>query len=545
VRDALYAAALHLRDLGADGSEVLPPGAVIGANDTIALQKYYCGGYYKRPECALYARGVERHARRADKELLIRDVKRQIEVLKLKRAEILLGTKSIPRTPQTILPQDQIFQGAVPVSLAPSLRPQTPKPEKPTEVFEPLFITPTSIPVGILREQYSVTFVAQGGKPPYVWSIEGEWASPEKPTVLPPGLAFSSTGTFSGIPTAHGDSYYTLSVRDSLGSRAQTDITLKVTVPQMSSEMRIRAHDGITDYKPTILKRKNGELVIVFVSYGRDEQTGLFSMRSLDNGATWSAPVFIYGQVSRSEIAEDAQGNIVVFTKGSGYDEEQFVALVSRDGGATWGDLRPVGITRKGNDSADSILFARDGYYYVSYRIGDNDSSNIYSSVLIMRSKDLITWEAPVVPASDSATGDEFPTSLLQGKDGTLYLSYISRRLKSIVIAESQNGKEWAIKRTIPHEEPHHLNPSGLLIGGAPVFLYAEGCACGITFFSHLLGAYWSDASRFFAFSQGYIASDAVQLSDGTLAIVASDFGADVDRDVIFAKTKKLEPPKQ
>jgi hypothetical protein len=330
-----------------------------------------------------------------------------------------------------------------------------------------------------------------------------------------------------------------------LGSQAQTDVTLKVIVPQMSSEMRIRAHDGITDYEPTILKRKNGELVIVFVSYRRDEQTGLFSTRSLDNGNTWSAPVFIYWQVSRSEIAEDAEGNIVLFTKGSGQGEEQFITLLSRDGGATWGDMRSVGITRKGNDSADSILFARDGYYYASYRVGDNDSSNIYSSVLIMRSKDLVTWESPVALASDSATGSEFPSSLLQGGDGTLSLSYISRRLNAVVIAESQNGKEWATKRNIPHTEPLHLNPSGLLIGGIPVFLYAEGCACGLTFFSHHLGVYWSDAPRFFAFSQGYIASDAVELSDGTLAIVASDFGADVDRDVIFAKTKKLEPPKQ
>lgn len=549
VRDALYAAALHLRDLGADGGETLSSGEVIGAKDIVALQKYYCGGYYRRTECVLYARGVERHARRAEKDLLIRDLKRQIEVLKLKRTEILLGTKAAPAVPGVVLPQES---GALPprefAKSSPASKPSqevlrmfAEKPA-PAEIVEQLSITPTTVPPLTLREPYSVTFTARGGKPPYVWSMNNRFASERTPAPLPSGLSLTPSGILSGTPTEPGNHYLALMVTDSLGNRAEQDIALAIAVPQMSSELRIRSHDGITDYEPTILKRKNGELVIVFVSYERDAQTGLFSMRSLDNGVTWSAPVFVYGQVVRSEITEDKEGNIVLFTKGGGYDEGRLLTLVSRDGGVTWGEKRPVDTTTPGNDTADSILFAADGYYYASYRVGGNDINKTYTPVAVVRSKDLVTWEPPVMLSSESPTGSEFPSALLQGADGAFYLSYLSRRQSAVVIAESRGGMEWVVRRTIPLQEPLHLNPSGVLIDGKPVFLYAEGCACGMTFWSDHFGAYWSLAPRFFAFSQGYIASDAVALNDGTLGIVASDFSP--ERDVIFAKTKKLDPLK-
>lgn len=476
VRDALYAAALHLRDLGANGSEVLLSGEVIGAKDIVALQKYYCGGYYRRTECVLYARGVERHARRAEKDLLIRDLKRQIELLKLQRAEILLGTKRVPAVSGIILPQvPELTSGES------ALRKSVKSP--PVQKSSP---EPVAPPAPKLAEHTDVV---------------------EQPV----------------IPS--------------------TPVSVPAPVPQMSSELRIRPYDSITDYEPTILKRKNGELVIVFVSYERAGQTGLFSMRSVDNGATWSAPVFVYEQVLRSEIAEDREGNIVLFTKGSGDDEGQLLTLVSRDGGVTWGEKRLVDTTTPGNDTADSILFAADGYYYASYRVGGNDIDKTYASVAIVRSKDLVAWEPPVSLSSDSPTGSEFPSALVQGADGMLYASFLSRRQSAIIVAESRGGMEWMVRRTILLQEQLYLNPSGVLIDSVPAFLYAEGCACGMTFLSDHLGAYWSPTSKFFAFSQGYIASDAVELSDGTLAIVASDFSP--ERDVIFATTIKRNPPKQ
>lgn len=553
VRDALYAAALHLRDLGADGSEILASGEVIGAKDMVALQKYYCGGYYRRTECVLYARGVERHARRAEKELLIRDLKRQIEVLKLRRAEIFLGIKAAPTASRFILPQEPESTSGESMLRESVKSPPVKKPSQevppifmqkpaPVDIVEQLSIIPATVPPLLLREPFSVTLTAKGGKPPYVWSANNPFAPEPKPVQLPPGITLAPLGTLSGTPIEPGNHDVTFVATDSLGNRAEQNVLLSIATPQMSSELRIRPHDGITDYVPTILKRRNGELIIVFVSYDRDGQTGIFSTRSRDGGATWDTPVFVYRQVYRSEITEDAQGNIVVFTKGSGDDEGQLVTLVSRDGGATWGEKRLVNTANPGNNTADSILFAADGNYYVSYRVGGNDIDKTSASVALTRSKDLMTWESPVSLSSDSPTGSEFPSALLQGADGTLYLSHISRRQSAVVIAESWSGMEWMVRRNIPLREPLHLNPSGVLVDGVPVFLFAEGCACGVTFFSHHAGAYWSDAPRFFAFSQGYIASDAVELSDGAMGIVASDFGP--ERDVIFAKTKKLNPPK-
>ncbi|MEK7560328.1 MAG: putative Ig domain-containing protein [Patescibacteria group bacterium] len=82
VADAALATAYHLRDSGADSSDVLASGEVIGAKDRIALQKYYCGSYYAHAECVAYASGVEQKARRAETDLLRFDLEQQIRRLR-------------------------------------------------------------------------------------------------------------------------------------------------------------------------------------------------------------------------------------------------------------------------------------------------------------------------------------------------------------------------------------------------------------------------------------------------------------------------------
>ena len=82
INDAVLIAAYFLQDLGADSSEVLRAGSVLGTKDKIALQKYYCGGRYTRRECVDYAENVAYKAKISPETLLKRDLERQLEQLR-------------------------------------------------------------------------------------------------------------------------------------------------------------------------------------------------------------------------------------------------------------------------------------------------------------------------------------------------------------------------------------------------------------------------------------------------------------------------------
>lgn len=109
INDALAASGYYLNDLGADSVEVLGPGEVIGGQDKIALQKYYCGGNYARRECVLYTQSVEDKARRAPALLLVSDLETQLRLLEEEenrlRAQFGQEPKKLtPKTPITIQP---------------------------------------------------------------------------------------------------------------------------------------------------------------------------------------------------------------------------------------------------------------------------------------------------------------------------------------------------------------------------------------------------------------------------------------------------------
>src|SRR5437899_11895370 len=90
-------------------------------------------------------------------------------------------------------------------------------------VASPLSITTASLSSGTVGVAYSATLSAAGGTPPYTWSLTAG--------SLPPGLALSTSGSISGMPTAVGSYSFTIQAADSAGRKASQAFTVSIASP--------------------------------------------------------------------------------------------------------------------------------------------------------------------------------------------------------------------------------------------------------------------------------------------------------------------------
>lgn len=92
----------------------------------------------------------------------------------------------------------------------------------------PLSITTTAVPAGTVGASYSFVLAAQGGIPPYTWSISSG--------TLPVGLQLdSSTGAITGTPTEAANQALTFQVHDSAQSMASQSLSFSVNSASSSS----------------------------------------------------------------------------------------------------------------------------------------------------------------------------------------------------------------------------------------------------------------------------------------------------------------------
>ncbi len=97
---------------------------------------------------------------------------------------------------------------------------------------QPVCVTTTTEPTGIVGSPYSMTLSAVGGTPPYSWSlVSGS---------LPPGLALSPTGTIGGTPTVAGTFAFEVKATDSVGGTSTQALTITISAPGYS----LTAADG-------------------------------------------------------------------------------------------------------------------------------------------------------------------------------------------------------------------------------------------------------------------------------------------------------------
>jgi hypothetical protein len=92
-------------------------------------------------------------------------------------------------------------------------------------VENPLAISTTSLPTGVVGKAYSTTLAATGGTPAYNWSLVPGAAG------LPPGLSLNgATGTISGTPESSGVYTFTVEAADSASTPATATKQLSIEV---------------------------------------------------------------------------------------------------------------------------------------------------------------------------------------------------------------------------------------------------------------------------------------------------------------------------
>ena len=88
-----------------------------------------------------------------------------------------------------------------------------------------LTVSSTTLPKAFLRQTYGLQLNADGGIPPYNWTLTaGD---------LPAGMSVNSKGLLAGAPQATGDFHFTVTVIDSSrpGNQRNQELTLHVVAP--------------------------------------------------------------------------------------------------------------------------------------------------------------------------------------------------------------------------------------------------------------------------------------------------------------------------
>lgn len=88
----------------------------------------------------------------------------------------------------------------------------------------PLVVVDQALPAAEFGRAYVTPLIAVGGKPPYQWSVTAG-------SQLPDGLALSSDGVIEGRGSAAGDFTFAVEVKDSAGTTASKELSVRVVTP--------------------------------------------------------------------------------------------------------------------------------------------------------------------------------------------------------------------------------------------------------------------------------------------------------------------------
>lgn len=139
----------------------------------------------------------------------------------------------------------------------------------------PLGMTTGSLPIGETRVAYPHRLFAEGGAPPYTWSlVKGK---------LPNGLTLDAAGAFSGIPTKAKTTSFTVQVTDAAGASIQRVLSLRIVKGVELKKGGCRCGGMVGTPYSGVIRATGGIAPLVFSLVGGALPTGL----ALDPGTGW------------------------------------------------------------------------------------------------------------------------------------------------------------------------------------------------------------------------------------------------------------------
>ncbi|HWQ69291.1 MAG TPA: putative Ig domain-containing protein [Patescibacteria group bacterium] len=133
----------------------------------------------------------------------------------------------------------------------------------------PLAILTHSLPAGEQGAAYRYALQAEGGTPPYTWSLGGG-----RKNKLPQGLALTVEGTLTGIPTKAKTATFTVQVADAAGASATQNLSLQIVKGVKIKTKKLRGGTVGTPYS-SILKTAGGISPLAFSLVGGALPPGL------------------------------------------------------------------------------------------------------------------------------------------------------------------------------------------------------------------------------------------------------------------------------
>jgi hypothetical protein len=175
-------------------------------------------------------------------------------------------------------------------------------------VIGPLTISTTSPPAGEQGAAYGYALLAEGGTPPYTWSLGGG-----KKNKLPQGLTLTSDGILTGVPTKAKTATFTVQVTDATYALATKNLSLQIVKSVKIKTKKLRGGTVGIPYSST-LKTKGGIAPLAFSVVGGALPPGL----TLDPGT---------GQVSGTPAAAGAFDFVAQVTSSGGSSHQKNIRI--------------------------------------------------------------------------------------------------------------------------------------------------------------------------------------------------------------------------